>query len=227
MKRILIVVLLVLLPSVLFSNNKKSLEESENYQSDKNYNTPKSENNIIVYTTYKYNAIPDFMLKPFFDEFQSVNGHSFSIQTSFKTGNFAYTIDLDFMNLSAKDGYWAQKDKAPDYFILDTTYLNLGINFEWFFTLSPKLQMISSIGLGFGTFLGEMTKYKTAGISNDPTNSVYKKEDLKPPFFGHILIAMAAQYEVYKVKGKSPVYLRVNMGFKNSLFIGTSLGYQF
>jgi hypothetical protein len=187
----------------------------------------KRENKIIVYTSYKYNAIPDFMLEPFFDEYQSVSGHSFSIQTSFKTGNFAYTIDLDFMNLSAKEGYWRQKDKAPDYFILDTTYLNLGVNFEWFFTFTPKLEMISSIGLGLGTFLGTMTKYKTAGKTNDPTNPIFEKDNLKPPLFGHLLIAIALQYEVYKVKQKSPIYLRLNMGFKNALFIGTSIGYQF
>ena len=209
MKKILFIALFLILPTILFSSEKDN------------------ESSIIVYTSYKYNVIPDFMLSPFFDEFQSVDGHSFSIQTSFKTGNFAYTVDLDMMNLSGKSGYWAQKDKAPDYFILDTTYLNLGINFEWFFNFTPKFQMISSIGIGFGTFLGDMTKYKTAGKSNDPTNDIYKKEDLAPPFFGHILIAIAAQYEVYSIKGQNPIYLRVNMGFKNSLFIGSSLGYQF
>ncbi len=208
MKKIIILFLLILSVSLFAENEKK-------------------DNKIIVYTAYKYNAIPDFMLDPFFDEFQSVNGHSFSLQTSFRTGNFAYTIDLDFMNLSAKSGYWAQKDKAPDWFVLDTMYLNLGINFEWYFTFTPKLEMINSIGLGFGTFLGEMTKYKTAGYSNDPTNPVFKKDNLKPPVFGHLLIAIALQYEVYKVKQKSPIYLRLNMGFKNSLFIGTSVGYQF
>jgi len=208
MKKIIILFLLVLSVSLFAENEKK-------------------DNKIIVYTTYRYNAIPDFMLEPFFDEYQSVNGHSFSVQTSFRTGNFAYTIDLDFMNLSAKSGYWRQKDKAPDYFILDTTYLNIGINFEWYFTFTPKLEMINSIGLGLGTFLGEMTKYKTAGYSNDPTNKVYKKDNLKPPVFGHLLIAIALQYEVYKVKQKSPVYLRLNMGFKNAAFIGTSVGYQF
>ena len=208
MKKIIILFLLVLSVSLFAENEKK-------------------DNKIIVYTTYRYNAIPDFMLDPFFDEYQSVNGHSFSVQTSFRTGNFAYTIDLDFMNLSATSGYWRQKDKAPDYFILDTTYLNLGINFEWYFTFTPKLEMINSIGLGLGTFLGEMTKYKTAGYSTEPTNKVYKKDDLKPPVFGHLLIAIALQYEVYKVKQKSPVYLRLNMGFKNAVFIGTSVGYQF
>lgn len=210
MKKIMVLFLLVLSVSLFAENEKK-------------------DNKIIVYAAYKYNTIPDFMLKPFFDEFQSVSGHSFSLQTSFRTGNFAYTVDLDFMNLSAKSGYWAQKEKAPDWFVLDTTYLNLGINFEWYFTFTPKLEMINSIGIGLGTFLGEMTKYKTAGkpINVKPTNSAFKKDNLKPPVFGHLLIAIALQYEVYKVKQKSPIYLRLNMGFKDSLFIGTSVGYQF
>jgi len=209
MKIFMLTAIFLLIPMLLFSNNERN------------------ENNIIVYGSYKYNTIPDFMLSPFFDQHESVSGHSFSIQTSFKSGNFAYTIDLDMMNLSGGKGYWAQKDKAPDYFILDTTYLNLGINFEFFYNINPKFQIISSLGLGFGTFLGDMEKYKTAGVSSDPTNDIYKKEDLKPPFFGHILIALALQYEVYKVKGKNPIYFKVNAGFKNSLFIGSSLGYQF
>jgi hypothetical protein len=208
MKKIIILLLFVL-STLLFANNEIS------------------ENKIIVYTSYRYNAVPDFMLSPFFDDFESVSGHSFSIQTSFKRGNFAYTVDLDMMNLGATSGYWAQKDKAPDWFVLDATYLNLGINFEWFFNFTPKFEMISSVGIGFGTFLGEMTKYKTAGISNDPTNSIFEKEDLAPPFFGHLLIAIAFQYEVYKVQEKSPIYIRANFGFKDSLFAGTSIGYQF
>jgi len=209
MKNIILIAIFLLIPSLSFSN------------------TQTNDSNIIVYGSYKYNTVPDFMLSAFFDKHESVSGHSFSLQTSFKSGNFAYTIDLDFMNLSANNGFWRQKDKASDYFILDTTYLNLGINFEWFFNINPKFQIISSVGLGFGTFLGDMKKYKTAGEPSDPTNERYKKEDLAPPFFGHLLIAIALQYEIYKVKGKNPIYFKVNAGFKNSLFIGSSLGYQF
>jgi len=109
MKRIIILFLLIITVS-LFAEEKK-------------------DNKIIIYTAYRYNAIPDFILSPFYEEFQSVNGHSFSLQTSFKVGDFAYTIDLDYMSLKAdKDAYWRQKDKAPDWVIIDTAYLNLGIN---------------------------------------------------------------------------------------------------
>jgi len=182
-------------------------------------------NTVSTYVSYRYNAIPDFIFKPFFEEFQSVDGHSFSLQASFKTGNFAYTLDLDMMNLAAEEGFWRQKEKAPDYLVIDTTYLNLGVNFEWFFNFTPKFEMVSSLGVGLGIFLGEITKYKTAGYTNTP--KLFKKDDLKPPVFAHLLISLGFQYEVYKIQEKNPVFFRVNFGFKNSFFAGTSIGYQF
>ena len=200
-------ILLFLLASFLYAENRQ--------------------NKIIVYTSYRYNAVPDFMLEPFWDEYQSVDGHSFSIQATFRKGDFAYSLDLDMMNLSAKEGYWKQKDKAPDYVVIDTTYLNAGINFEWYFNFTPKFEMVSSLGIGLGTFLGEMTRYKTAGKYNDPKNPVFEKEDLKPPVFAHLLISLAFQYEVYKIQQKNPIFVKANFGFKNSFFSGLSLGYQF
>jgi len=85
--------------------------------------------------------------------------------------------------------------------------------------------MITTVGLGLGTFLGELKRYKIGGTAiGDPTD--FPEDDLKPAVFGHLLIAVGAQYEVYSIKNQNPIYLRINLGFKNSLFAGFSIGYQ-
>ncbi len=179
---------------------------------------------VTLYSGYRYSSVPDFILNPFFDNFESVTGHSFFVQTSFKNNNFAYIVELDYTNFSANNGYWNQDDKLPDYFILDVGYLNLGVNFSWFIPLNAKFELISSFGIGLGAVFGTMDKYDTNGERPNPKD--FEKEDKLVPVFGHLLIAFGFQYEVHRINDK-PLFIKFDMGFKDALFSSFAIGYGF
>ena len=210
MKKIILIFLTMMLSISIFASN---LEEKE------------KKNELLVYTGYRYAILPDFIIDPFYENFESVSANSFYAQFIIKKQDFAYSFELDYMSISAPSGYWNQEDKPKDYLIIDIGYLNLGINFNWYLDISPKFSFISSFGVGVGILLGEIDKYDTNGERQDPKR--FKKDSKKPPVFGHLLMNFALQYEVYKIKNRNPIFIKLDMGFKDLFYGGVSLGYQF
>jgi len=184
---------------------------------------------ISIYQGYRYAVVPDFILDPFFENFKSVSANSFHTQIFIKkneAADFAYSFEIDYMNITADPGYWNQEGEAKDYMIIDTTYLNLGINFNWFLEITPKINFISSFGVGVGVMLGKIDQYDTNGITFIDYKR-FEKKSKKPPVFGHILMNFAFQYEVYKIDNRNPIFFKLDFGFKDLFYAGASLGYQF
>jgi hypothetical protein len=223
-------------------------------EEERAYLKEKVEGPTTTYTVmprFRLASLPDGILGLFLDRHaESWNdGPNLGYGLEFLLQNpaYAWSFSFEFVDLSRADDWFLEKDdpaRKADWTTFPVQLLNLNVGVQWFWDISEVFSFFFGAGLGAGIVLGDIEKtdpsaacVASLGESTDASRldrapcyvggqpqldeGSTEVEDRVPPVLPLINLTGGTQVTIY-----DHVVWRLEVGFNDYVYAGTSLGYK-
>lgn len=202
--------------------------------------TPSKPNEFILNLRGRWVFIPDALLNKFYTHHPSYSTFSTAIEFIWRKAGRSYDLvfSLDYTSAMFPSANWVKNgslvgtvdlgDNAADYTQINLHFLSLDVTFVYPINIGRYVQFLLGAGFGIGVLLGNITSTDLLPTCAPPlsecqhwrqvTKSTVSLPSRVWPVV-NLLVGFNVRYKGFQFK--------VESGFRNALFLGGAVGYQF